>query len=95
MNGFESGRSIIATSSTGNIHGKPTKLFFNASKASIDGSSRCMAVRVKDRQNEKNTVMSSYVRTQMFNSSMTDYPDSSDVSEILEMQHFGVSPPCE
>lgn len=94
-NGFENGGSIVAMSSTGSIHGKPTKIAYSASKASIDAAIRCMTVELKERKIRMNTVMPSWVRTQMFDSFMADYPDSSDVKEIQEKQYLGVTEPYE
>lgn len=93
--GFENGGSIVAMSSTGAIHGKPTKIAYSASKASIDAAIRCMTVELRDRKIRMNTVMPSWVRTQMYNSFMADYPDSSDVKEIQEKQYLGVTDPYE
>lgn len=93
--GFVDGGSIVAMSSTGSIHGKPTKIAYSASKASIDAAIRCMTVELKDRKIRMNTVMPSWVRTQMYTSFMADYPDSSDVKEIQERQYLGVTDPYE
>lgn len=93
--GFENGGSIVAMSSIGSIHGKPTKIAYNASKASIDAAIRCMTVELRERKIRMNTVMPSWVRTQMFDSFMADYPDSSDVKEIQEKQYLGVTEPYE
>ena len=93
--GFVNGGSIVAMSSTGSIHGKPTKIAYSASKASIDAAIRCMTVELKERKIRINTVMPSWVRTQMYDSFMADYPDSTDVKEIVEKQYLGVSDPYE
>ena len=94
-NGFLNGGSIVAMSSTGSIHGKPTKIAYSASKASIDAAIRCMTVELKEKKIRINSVMPSWVRTQMFDSFMADYPDSQDVREIQEKQYLGVSDPYE
>lgn len=94
-NGFANGGSIVAMSSTGSIHGKPTKIAYSASKASIDAALRCITVELKERKIRINSVMPSWVRTQMFDSFMADYPDSQDVKEINEKQYLGVSEPNE
>lgn len=93
--GFADGGSIVAMSSTGSIHGKPTKAAYSASKAAIDAAIRCMTVELKARRIRINSVMPSWVRTQMFDSFMADYPDSSDVREIQEKQYLGVTDPYE
>ena len=93
--GFTPGGSIVVMSSTASIHGKPTKIAYSASKASLDAAIRCMTVELKDKKIRINSVMPSWVRTQMFDSFMADYPDSTDVKEIAEKQYLGVSDPYE
>ena len=94
-NGITSGGSIVAMSSTGSIHGKPTKIAYSASKASLDSAIRCMTVELKDRKIRINSVMPSWVHTQMYDSFIADYPDSLDIKEIREKQYLGVTDPYE
>lgn len=92
---FSNGGSIVAMSSTGSIHGKPTKLAYSASKASIDAAIRCMVCDLKQKKIRINSIMPSWVRTDMFADFMRDYPDSKDIQEIEERQYMGVSDPIE
>ncbi len=92
---FEDGGSIVAMSSTGSIHGKPTKTAYSASKAAIDASIRCMVCDLQKRKIRINSVMPSWVNTDMYKSFLRDYPDSKDIREIEERQYMGVSEPEE
>lgn len=93
--GFRPGGSIVVMSSTASIHGKPTKIAYSASKAAIDAAIRCMTVELKSKKIRINSVMPSWVRTQMFTSYVEHYPDSSEIREINEKQYLGVSEPLE
>lgn len=92
---FSDGGSIVAMSSTGSIHGKPTKTAYSASKAAIDAAIRCMVCDLKMRKIRINSVMPSWVNTEMYQSFLKDYPDSKDIREIEERQYMGVSEPEE
>ncbi len=92
---FADGGSIVAMSSTGSIHGKPTKVAYSASKAAIDASIRCMICDLKQRKIRINSIMPSWVNTEMFTAFLRDYPDSKDIKEIEERQYMGVSEPIE
>ena len=54
-----------------------------------------MTVELKNRKIRINSVMPSWVRTQMFSSYVEHYPDSAEIREINEKQYLGVSEPCE
>lgn len=92
---FADGGSIVAMSSTGSIHGKPTKAAYSASKAAIDASIRCMVCDLKDRKIRINSVAPSWVNTPMLQDFLRDYPDSRDVEEMKEKQYMGISDPVE
>ncbi len=92
---FADGGSIVAMSSTGSIHGKPTKTAYSASKAAIDAAIRCMICDLQKRKIRINSVMPSWVNTNMYKSFLRDYPDSRDIREIEERQYMGVSEPEE
>ncbi len=92
---FADGGSIVAMSSTGAIHGKPTKVAYSASKAAIDAAIRCMICDLQKRKIRINSVMPSWVNTNMYKSFLRDYPDSKDIREIEERQYMGVSDPEE
>ena len=93
--GFRAGGSIVVMSSTASIHGKPTKIAYSASKAAIDAAIRCMTVELKSKKIRVNSIMPSWVRTQMFTSYVEHYPDSIEIKEINEKQYLGVSEPYE
>lgn len=92
---FADGGSIVALSSTGSIHGKPTKLAYSASKAALDATIRCMVCDLQKKKIRINSIMPSRVNTQMYASFLADYPDSKDIQEIQERQYMGVSEPIE
>ena len=92
---FSVGGSIVAMSSTGSIHGKPTKVAYSASKAAIDAAIRCMICDLKQKKIRINSIMPSWVKTDMYASFLRDYPDSRDIKEIEERQYMGVSEPIE
>lgn len=92
---FSDGGSIVAMSSTGAIHGKPTKTAYSASKAAIDAAIRCMVCDLQKRRIRINSVMPSWVDTNMYQSFLRDYPDSRDIREIEERQYMGVAEPEE
>lgn len=92
---FADGGSIVAMSSTGSIHGKPTKTAYSASKAAIDATIRCMVCDFQKRKIRINSVMPSWVNTEMYRQFLRDYPDSKDIREIEERQYMGVSEPEE
>ena len=92
---FSDGGSIVAMSSTGAIHGKPTKTAYSASKAAIDAAIRCMVCDLQKRKIRINSVMPSWVNTNMYKSFLRDYPDSRDIQEIEERQYMGVAEPEE
>lgn len=94
-NRFADGGSIVAMSSTGSLHGKPTKTAYSASKAAIDASIRCMICDLKNRKIRINSVAPSWVNTEMYTAFLNDYPDSKDIQEIQEKQYMGVSEPVE
>ena len=73
---FANGGSIVAMSSTGSIHGKPTKVAYSASKAAIDAAIRCMVCDLKQKKIRINSIMPSWVNTNMYASFLRDYPDS-------------------
>jgi NAD(P)-dependent dehydrogenase (short-subunit alcohol dehydrogenase family) len=92
---FANGGSIVAMSSTGSIHGKPTKVAYSASKAAIDAAISCMVCDLKQKKIRINSIMPSWVNTNMYASFLRDYPDSRDIQEIQERQYLGVSEPVE
>lgn len=92
---FSDGGSIVAMSSTGSIHGKPTKTAYSASKAAIDAAIRCMVCDLQKQKIRINSVMPSWVNTAMYRDFLRDYPDSKDICEIEERQYMGVSEPEE
>ena len=92
---FADGGSIVAMSSTGAIHGKPTKLGYSASKAAVDAAIRCMICDLQKRKIRMNSVMPSWVNTEMLEQFLNDYPDSRDVQEMREKQFMGISDPME
>lgn len=92
---FQDGGSIVAMSSTGSIHGKPSKTAYSASKAAMDAAIRCMVCDLQKRRIRINSVMPSWVRTDMYGSFLRDYPDSKDIREINERQFMGVTEPEE
>ena len=92
---FADGGSIVAMSSTGSFHGKPTKAAYSASKAAIDASIRCMICDLKARKIRINSVAPSWVDTPMYRDFLRDYPDSKDIQELQEKQYMGVSDPLE
>lgn len=92
---FADGGSIVAMSSTGSIHGKPTKLGYSASKAALDAAIRCMVCDLKKRKIRMNSVMPSWVHTFMYDDFLLHYPDSPELREIEERQYMGVSEPEE
>lgn len=94
-NRFADGGSIVAMSSTGSIHGKPSKTAYSASKAAIDAAIRCMVCDLQKKKIRINSVMPSWVNTEMYTSFLADYPDSRDIREIQERQYLGVSEPSE
>ena len=94
-NRFADGGSIVAMSSTASIHGKPTKLGYSASKAATDAAIRCMICDLQKRKIRINSVMPSWVNTEMLEQFLNDYPDSRDVQEMREKQFMGISDPIE
>ena len=92
---FAKGGSIVAMSSTGSIHGKPSKTAYSASKAAMDAAIRCMICDLQKQKIRINSVMPSWVNTDMYSSFLADYPDSRDIKEIEERQYMGVSEPYE
>ena len=94
-NRFADGGSIVAMSSTAAIHGKPTKLAYSASKAALDAAIRCMICDLQKRQIRINSVMPSWVQTNMLDEFLRDYPDSRDVIELREKQFMGITDPLE
>lgn len=88
---FTKGGSIVVMSSTASIHGKPTKLMYSASKASIDASIRCLTVELKQKKIRINSVMPSWVNTNMLTAYLNNYPDSPEVKEIQEKQYLGIT----
>jgi len=92
---FTEGGSIVVISSTASIHGKPTKLAYSASKASIDAAIRCLTVELKDKKIRINSIMPSWVNTNKFTSFVQDYSYSKDMEEIREKQYLGVTEPYE
>lgn len=89
--GFTEGGSIVVMSSTASIHGKPTKLAYSASKASIDAAIRCLTVELKAKRIRINSVMPSWVNTRKLTAYLNDYPDSVEVKEIQEKQYLGIT----
>lgn len=92
---FADGGSMVAMSSFGSIHGKPTKSAYSASKAAIDASIRCMACDLKGRGIRINSVAPGWVNTAMYQSYMKAYPDSKEAQKIAEKQFLGVIEPLE
>lgn len=92
---FSDGGSIVAMSSTGSVHGKPTKTAYSALKAAVDAAIRCMVCDLQKRKIRINSVMPSWVNTNMYQSFLRDYPDSRDIKEIEERQYMGISEPEE
>ena len=92
---FEDGGSMVAMSSTGSFHGKPTKTAYSASKAAMDASIRCMICDLKDRRIRINSIAPSWVNTEMLAAFLNDYPDSKDIQEMREKQFMGITEPME
>jgi NAD(P)-dependent dehydrogenase (short-subunit alcohol dehydrogenase family) len=94
-NRFADGGSMVAMSSTGSFHGKPTKAAYSASKAAMDASIRCLICDLKERKIRINSVAPSWVNTEMLSDFLNNYPDSKDVQELREKQFMGITEPVE
>lgn len=92
---FAEDGSIVAMSSIASIHGKPTKTAYSASKAAIDATVRCMVCDLRKKRIRINTVMPSWVNTNMYRTYLERYPDSVEIKEIQEKQYMGVTEPIE
>ncbi len=92
---FSDGGSIVALSSTGSFHGKPTKAAYSASKASIDASIRCMVCDLKSRRIRINSIAPSWVKTEMYEDFVRNHPESPELKELEERQFMGISDPIE
>lgn len=80
--------SIVAISSIAGIRGSKSKTAYSASKAAMDGATRCMAKELASKGIRINTVMPAWVKTEMMENSqgnlmLGDFFENSMKDQIL------------
>ena len=92
---FNKGMSIVGISSVGAILGNPAQTAYAASKAAMNGATRCLAKELSSKSIRVNTIAPGSTDTPMFRLAAESHGDSDSFSSRLERQYLGLCQPID
>ena len=92
---YNHGMSIVGISSVGAILGNPAQTAYAASKAAMNGATRCLAKELAPKGIRINTIAPGTTDTPMFREAAANHGDSEAFSNRLERQYLGLCQPID
>lgn len=92
---FNEGMSIVGISSVGAILGNPAQTAYAASKAAMNGATRCLAKELAPKGVRVNTIAPGTTDTPMYRQAAESHGDSDAFSSRLERQYLGLCKPID
>ncbi len=92
---FNPRMSIVGISSVGAILGNPAQTAYAASKAAMNGATRCLAKELSSKGIRVNTIAPGTTDTPMYRQAVAEHGDSEAFSSRLERQYLGLCEPAD
>lgn len=92
---FNAGMSIVGISSVGAILGNPAQTAYAASKAAMNGATRCLAKELASKGIRINTIAPGTTDTPMYRQAAEDHGESKAFANRLERQYLGLCQPID
>ena len=92
---YNEGMSIVGISSVGAILGNPAQTAYAASKAAMNGATRCLAKELAPKGIRINTIAPGTTDSPMYRKAAADLGDSKAFSNRLERQYLGLCKPVD
>ena len=92
---YHEGMSIVGISSVGAILGNPAQTAYAASKAAMNGATRCLAKELSPKGIRVNTIAPGTTDTPMYREAAANHGDSEAFSNRLERQYLGLCQPID
>lgn len=92
---YNAGMSIVGVSSVGAILGNPAQTAYAASKAAMNGATRCLAKELSPKGIRVNTVAPGATDTPMYRQAAENHGDSNAFANRLERQYLGLCQPFD
>lgn len=92
---FNEGMSIVGISSVGAFLGNPAQTAYAASKAAMNGATRCLAKELSSKGIRVNTIAPGTTDTPMFRQAAAAYGDSEAFLSRIDRQYLGLCQPID
>jgi len=92
---YNEGMSIVGISSVGAFLGNPAQTAYAASKAAMNGATRCLAKELAPKGIRVNTIAPGTTDTPMFRQAAENHSDSEAFLNRLERQYLGLCKPID
>lgn len=93
---FNSGMRIVAVSSIASVCGDPAHIAYSGSKAALDGSIRCLAKELAQKDIAINSVAPAMTETAMFEGFIKKYGENSESYKyLIQRQYLGFGKPID
>ena len=92
---YNEGMSIVGISSVGAILGNPAQTAYAASKAAMNGATRCMAKELSSKGIRVNTIAPGTTDTPMFRQAVASFGESEAFSSRVNRQYLGLCQPID
>lgn len=92
---FNEGMSIVGISSVAAILGNPAQTAYAASKAAMNGATRCLAKELSNKGIRVNTIAPGTTDTPMFRRAEAAYGDSEAFTSRIDRQYLGLCQPID
>ena len=92
---YNEGMSIVGISSVGAILGNPAQTAYAASKAAMNGATRCMAKELSAKGIRVNTIAPGTTDTPMFRQAEANHGDAAAFKSRLDRQYLGLCQPID
>ena len=92
---YNEGMSIVGISSVGAILGNPAQTAYAASKAAMNGATRCLAKELAPKGIRVNTIAPGTTDTPMYREAASNYGDSDAFTNRLVRQYLGLCQPID
>lgn len=92
---YNEGMSIVGISSVGAFLGNPAQTAYAASKAAMNGATRCLAKELAPKSIRVNTIAPGTTDTPMFRQAAETHGDSDAFASRLDRQYLGLCKPID